>query len=58
MTWDASAREYDIAFAEFPQAPVWPEDVTLESVLRSAFGKSCIEEWDHPVLRRHRGEAL
>ncbi len=47
---------YDVweAQAEFPD-PAWP-DVTLDKLLELAFRDRFIEDIDHPVLRRLRGE--
>jgi hypothetical protein len=49
------AYRIDIAVGEFPQ-PVWPSDVTFADLLRIAFKRKMIEDLDHPVLRRLRGE--
>jgi hypothetical protein len=35
--------------------PVWPE-MTLKEILRVAFRDRVISDWNHPVLRRLRGE--
>lgn len=50
------AGTYDVleARGQFPD-PVWPE-VTLEKLLELAFKDRFIENLDHPVLKRLRGE--
>lgn len=49
------AYRIDVAVGEFPE-PVWPSDVTFADLLRIAFKGKMIEDLDHPVLRRLRGE--
>jgi hypothetical protein len=46
---------YDIAVASFHAEPEWP-DMTFQEILRIAFKDRVISDWDHPVLRRLRGE--
>jgi hypothetical protein len=49
---------YDImeAVSDFPE-PVWPEDpATMNITLEIAFKHNLIESYDHPVLKRLRGE--
>ncbi len=50
------AGTYDVleARGQFPD-PVWPE-VTLEKLLELAFKDRFIDNLDHPVLKRLRGE--
>ena len=43
------------AKGDFPD-PDWPNDLTLADYLRLAFQDRFIRSWDHPVLRRLRGE--
>jgi hypothetical protein len=44
--------------------PVWPEELgetplqMMQAALRIAFRDRMIDNWDHPVLKRLRGEAL
>jgi hypothetical protein len=48
------AYDIDIASGVFPD-PVWP-DITFQELLKIAFKGRLIEDLDHPVLRRLRGE--
>jgi hypothetical protein len=44
------------AVSELPE-PVWPEDpATMDKALEIAFKNNFIETYDHPVLKRLRGE--
>ena len=36
--------------------PDWP-DLTFQEIIKIAFRDRVITDWDHPVLRRLRGEA-
>jgi hypothetical protein len=57
MTANMSLQAYDITVAPGQVAePVWP-DLTFQRIIRIAFRDKMIETWDHPVLRRLRGEA-
>ena len=49
------AYRIDVAMGEFPE-PVWPTGVTFADLLKIAFKGKMIEDLDHPVLRRLRGE--
>ncbi|MGE0766245.1 MAG: hypothetical protein AB7L90_07245 [Hyphomicrobiaceae bacterium] len=49
------AYRIDVAVGAFPD-PVWPTDVTFADLLKIAFKGKMIEDLDHPVLRRLRGE--
>lgn len=49
------AYRIDVAMGEFPE-PVWPIDVTFADLLRIGFKGKMIEDLEHPVLRRLRGE--
>jgi hypothetical protein len=47
---------YDVAVASGQVAePVWP-DLSFQQIIRIAFRDRMIDDWDHPVLRRLRGE--
>ncbi len=48
------AYDIDVAAGAFPE-PVWPS-VTFTDLLKIAFKGRLIEDLDHPVLRRLRGE--
>lgn len=48
------AYRIDVAMGAFPD-PVWPE-ATYQDLLKIAFKGKLIEDLDHPVLRRLRGE--
>ena len=49
------AYRIDVAVGEFPE-PVWPSEVNFSDLLKIAFKGKLIEDLDHPVLRRLRGE--
>ena len=49
------AYRIDVAIGAFPD-PAWPTDVTFQDLLTIAFKGKMIEDLDHPVLRRLRGE--
>lgn len=63
ITWikiqtNKALGSYDIieAISEFPE-PVWPEEpATMEKALEVGFKHNLIESYDHPVLKRLRGE--
>jgi hypothetical protein len=48
---------YDIirASAHYPE-PEWPSDLTFDDLLKLAFRDHVIQDLQHPVLRRLRGE--
>lgn len=48
------AYDIDIAIGSFPE-PVWPS-VSFADLIKIAFKGKLIEDLDHPVLRRLRGE--
>ncbi|HEU5115185.1 MAG TPA: hypothetical protein VFT74_00770 [Isosphaeraceae bacterium] len=48
------AYSVDVASAEIPE-PQWP-DMALKDILAIAFRSKFIDTWEHPVLRRLRGE--
>jgi hypothetical protein len=49
------AYRIDVAMGAFPE-PVWPADMKFPDLLKIAFKGRLIEDLDHPVLRRLRGE--
>ena len=49
-----NAYDIDVAMGAFPD-PIWPS-VTFPELLKIAFKGRMIEDLDHPVLRRLRGE--
>lgn len=49
------AYDIDIALGTFPD-PVWPTDLAFQDLLRIGFKNRLIEDLDHPVLQRLRGE--
>lgn len=55
---DMSAGCYvpHVAAGNLPE-PVWPDDLTLDDLLKLAFRDRFIGDLDHPALRRLRGEA-
>jgi hypothetical protein len=57
ITANMSLGAYDIAVASGQIAePSWP-DVPFQEIIKIAFRDKMISDWDHPVLRRLRGEA-
>jgi hypothetical protein len=49
---------YNITVASGQVAePTWPPDLTFQQIIKIAFRDKMIDTWDHPVLRRLRGEA-
>jgi hypothetical protein len=56
VTANMSLQAYDITVAPGQVSePVWP-DLTFQQIIRIAFRDKMIDTWDHPVLRRLRGE--
>jgi hypothetical protein len=56
VTANMSLRAYDITVAPGQVAePVWP-DLSFQQIIKIAFRDKMIDEWNHPVLRRLRGE--
>ncbi|MGO9117260.1 MAG: hypothetical protein ACLQPD_06565 [Desulfomonilaceae bacterium] len=49
------AYECMIAGGKLPD-PEWPQDIGFNELVRIAFRDRIISEWQHPVLRRLRGE--
>jgi hypothetical protein len=48
---------YEISMApELRADPVWP-DLSFQEIIKIAFRDRMISDWDHPVLKRLRGEA-
>jgi hypothetical protein len=56
VTANMALGAYDVAVASGQVAePVWP-GLSLQEIVKIAFRDRMIDEWDHPVLRRLRGE--
>jgi hypothetical protein len=56
VTSNMSLGAYEVAVASGQVAdPVWP-DVSFQEIIKIAFRDKMISDWDHPVLRRLRGE--
>jgi hypothetical protein len=56
VTANMSLGAYDVAVATGKLAdPSWPE-VTFQEIIKIAFRDRMISDWDHPVLKRLRGE--
>ena len=54
--WDPGEHQYFVLQAENQSTePVWP-DLPFKKILRIAFKDRLIDSFDHPVLRRLRGE--
>jgi hypothetical protein len=56
VTSNMSLGAYEVAVASGAVAdPVWP-DVTFQEIIKIAFRDKMISDWNHPVLKRLRGE--
>ena len=56
ITANMSLGAYDVAVASGQVAePEWP-DITFQEIIKIAFRDKMISDWNHPVLRRLRGE--
>jgi hypothetical protein len=53
---DKDLNAYRIRVAEDAMEPNWP-DLPFQEMIRTAFRNNMISDWDHPVLKRLRGEA-
>jgi hypothetical protein len=51
---DLGAYQHEPAKGTIPD-PVWPE-IKPQEIIKIAFRDKMIDSWDHPVLRRLRGE--
>jgi hypothetical protein len=49
------AYEVYEASANIPE-PAWPGDLTFDQMLKIAFKGRLVDSFDHPVLKRLRGE--
>jgi hypothetical protein len=57
ITANMSLGAYDVAVASGQIAnPAWP-DIAFQEIIKIAFRDSMISDWNHPVLKRLRGEA-
>jgi hypothetical protein len=57
VTANMVLQAYEIAVASGRFAELeWPE-ITFQEIIKIAFRDKMIDDWDHPVLRRLRGEA-
>ncbi len=56
ITANMSLGAYEVAVASGQVAePEWP-DISFQEIIRIAFRDKMIDDWNHPVLRRLRGE--
>jgi hypothetical protein len=56
VTANLSLGAYDLGIASgLASEPTWP-DLPFQEIIRIAFRDKMISEWNHPVLRRLRGE--
>jgi hypothetical protein len=56
ITANMSLGAYDVAVATGQiDQPAWP-DISLQEIIRIAFRDKMIDDWNHPVLQRLRGE--
>jgi hypothetical protein len=56
VTANLALGAYDVAVASGQVAePAWP-DLTFQQIIKIAFRDRMIDDWNHPVLRRLRGE--
>jgi hypothetical protein len=57
ITANMGLGAYDVAVASGSLAePAWP-DVKFQEIIKIAFRDKMISDWNHPILRRLRGEA-
>ena len=52
---DIQAYVPEVALGNLPE-PEWPAELEMKDLIELAFGDRFIGDWDHPVLRRLRGE--
>jgi hypothetical protein len=57
LTANMSLGAYEIAVAScLASEPSWP-DLTFQEIIKVAFRDKMISDWNHPILKRLRGEA-
>jgi hypothetical protein len=56
--WDRGAKTYRIAQAKTEKEPDWPEDCNILAWVEKAFKNMFIDDLEHPVVRKLRGELL
>jgi len=56
--WDRGAKTYRIAQAKTDKEPEWPDNTNVVDWVDKAFKNSFIEDIEHPVVRKLRGELL
>jgi hypothetical protein len=56
--WDRGAKTYRIAQAKTDKEPGWPQNVDITAWIDKAFKNSFIDDIEHPIVRKLRGELL
>jgi hypothetical protein len=56
--WDRGAKTYRIAQAKTDKEPEWPPNCDIIAWVEKGFKNSFIDDLEHPVVRRLRGELL
>jgi hypothetical protein len=58
LCWNADRRDYDVAVAEgIKTSPMWPEDLSLQKLLKLGFEDKIISSPEHPYVMQLRGLA-
>jgi hypothetical protein len=55
ITWNEGTRQHDVVTCNSAVEPEWP-DLPLRELLKLAFKNFVINNLDHPVLKRLRGD--
>ena len=55
ISWNESTRQHDVATCDSTAEPEWP-DLPFRELLKLAFKNFVIDNLDHPVLKRLRGD--
>jgi hypothetical protein len=55
IAWNVDTRQHDVQTCKYSAEPQWP-DLPFRELLKIAFRDYVIDNRDHPVLRRLRGE--
>ena len=54
--WDRGSKSYKVDEATTEKEPAWPENCNFEDWMDRGFKNRFIDDVDHPILRRARGE--
>jgi hypothetical protein len=56
--WHGGAKTYRVAQAKTDKQPDWPDNTNIVEWVEKAFKNSFIEDLEHPIIRKLRGELL